>query len=92
MFVIGATRADMFRDIRKIVPEHFLLVPGVGAQGGSLQEVAKYGMTSKCGLLVNSSRNIIFADNSKNFDKVAAEKAREMQQEMEQYLAERNLI
>jgi orotidine-5'-phosphate decarboxylase len=92
MFVIGATRADMFRDIRKIVPEHFLLVPGVGAQGGSLQEVAKYGMTSKCGLLVNSSRNIIFADNSKNFDKVAAEKAREMQQEMEEYLAEKNLI
>jgi len=92
MFVIGATRADMFRDIRKIVPEHFLLVPGVGAQGGSLQEVVKYGMTSKCGLLVNSSRNIIFADNSKNFDKVAAEKAREMQQEMEQYLAEKNLV
>jgi len=92
MFVIGATRADMFRDIRKIVPEHFLLVPGVGAQGGSLQDVAKYGMTSKCGLLVNSSRNIIFADNSKNFDKVAAEKAREMQQEMEQYLAEKNLV
>ena len=92
MFVIGATRADMFRDIRKIVPEHFLLVPGVGAQGGSLQEVAKYGMTSKCGLLVNSSRNIIFADNSRNFDKVAAEKAREMQQEMEQYLAEKNLV
>ena len=92
MFVIGATRAEMFRDIRKIVPEHFLLVPGVGAQGGSLQEVAKYGMTSKCGLLVNSSRNIIFADNSRNFDKVAAEKAREMQQEMEQYLAEKNLV
>jgi orotidine-5'-phosphate decarboxylase len=92
MFVIGATRAEMFRDIRKIVPEHFLLVPGVGAQGGSLQEVAKYGMTSKCGLLVNSSRNIIFADNSRNFDKVAAEKAREMQQEMEQYLSERNLV
>lgn len=92
MFVIGATRAEMFRDIRKIVPEHFLLVPGVGAQGGSLQEVAKYGMTSKCGLLVNSSRNIIFADNSRNFDKVATEKAREMQQEMEQYLAERNLV
>jgi len=92
MFVIGATRAEMFRDIRKIVPEHFLLVPGVGAQGGSLQEVAKYGMTSKCGLLVNSSRNIIFADNSRNFDKVAAEKAREMQQEMERYLAEKNLV
>jgi len=92
MFVIGATRAEMFRDIRKIVPEHFLLVPGVGAQGGSLQEVAKYGMTSKCGLLVNSSRSIIFADNSKNFDKVAGEKAGEIQREMSQYLAERNLI
>jgi orotidine-5'-phosphate decarboxylase len=92
MFVVGATRAEMLKDIRKIAPDHFLLVPGVGAQGGNLQEVAKYGMTSKCGLLVNSSRSIIFADNSKNFDKVAGEKAREMQLEMEQYLAERNLI
>ena len=92
MYVIGATRAEMLKDIRRIVPEHFLLVPGVGVQGGSLMEVSKYGMTSKCGLLVNSSRGIIFADNSKDFDKVAGEKAREMQQEMEQYLAERNLI
>jgi len=92
MYVIGATRADQFSDIRKIVPEHFLLVPGIGAQGGSLQEVVKYGMTSKCGLLVNSSRSIIFADNSKNFDKVAGEKAGEIQREMSQYLAERNLI
>jgi len=92
MYVIGATRADQFSDIRKIVPEHFLLVPGIGAQGGSLREVVKYGMTSKCGLLVNSSRSIIFADNSKNFDKVAGEKAGEIQREMSQYLAERNLI
>jgi orotidine-5'-phosphate decarboxylase len=92
MYVIGATRADQFNDIRRIIPEHFLLVPGVGAQGGSLREVAKYGMTNKCGLLVNSSRSIIYADNSKNFDNTAGEKAREMQQEMEQYLAERNLI
>lgn len=92
MYVVGATRAEMLGDIRKIVPDHFLLVPGVGAQGGSLQEVAKYGMTNKCGLLVNSSRGIIFADNSENFARTAGEKAKEMQQEMEQYLAERNLI
>ncbi|OFY66193.1 MAG: orotidine 5'-phosphate decarboxylase [Bacteroidetes bacterium RBG_13_43_22] len=92
MYVVGATRAEMLKDIRKIVPDHFLLVPGVGAQGGSLAEVAKYGLNNKCGLLVNSSRGIIFADNSENFDKVAGEKARELQIEMEAYLAERNLI
>jgi orotidine-5'-phosphate decarboxylase len=92
MYVVGATRAEMFKDIRKLVPDHFLLVPGVGAQGGSLEEVTKYGLNSKCGLLVNSSRGIIFADNSKNFDKVAAEKASEIQKEMEKYLSERNLI
>ncbi len=92
MYVVGATRAEMLKDIRKIVPEHFLLVPGVGAQGGSLKEVAKYGMTNRCGLLVNSSRGIIFADNTEKFAKVAGEKAREMQQEMECYLKERNLI
>jgi orotidine-5'-phosphate decarboxylase len=92
MFVVGATRAEMLKDIRKIVPDHFLLVPGVGAQGGSLEDVAKYGMTSKCGLLVNSSRGIIFADNSENFDKIAGEKAWEIQIEMEKYLKERNLV
>ncbi len=92
MYVVGATRAEMLKDIRKIVPEHFLLVPGVGAQGGSLEEVARYGMNSHCGLLVNSSRGIIFADNSENFDKVAGEKALEVQLEMEKYLSERNLI
>ena len=92
MYVVGATRAEMLKDIRKLVPDHFLLVPGVGAQGGSLAEVAKYGMTNKCGLLVNSSRGIIFADNTENFADVAGEKAKEMQVEMEQYLAERNLI
>ncbi len=92
MYVVGATRAEMLKDIRKLVPDHFLLVPGVGAQGGSLEEVTKYGLNSKCGLLVNSSRGIIFADNSKNFDKVAAEKASEIQKEMEKYLSERNLI
>jgi orotidine-5'-phosphate decarboxylase len=92
MYVVGATRAEMLKDIRKIVPDHFLLIPGVGAQGGSLKEVAKYGMTNKCGLLVNSSRGIIFADNTENFAKVAGEKAKEMQQEMECYLTERNLL
>jgi orotidine-5'-phosphate decarboxylase len=92
MYVVGATRADMLKDIRKLVPDHFLLVPGVGAQGGSLAEVAKYGLNSKCGLLVNSSRGIIFADNTENFDKVAGEKAKEIQVEMEQYLSQHNLI
>jgi len=92
MYVVGATRAEMLKDIRKIVPDHFLLVPGVGAQGGSLEDVARYGMNSKCGLLVNSSRGIIFADNSENFEKVAGEKAKEIQVEMEKYLSERNLI
>lgn len=86
MYVVGATRASMLKDIRRIVPDHFLLVPGVGAQGGSLEEVAKYGMNDKCGLLVNSSRGIIFADSSENFDKAAGEKAREMQTEMKKYL------
>jgi orotidine-5'-phosphate decarboxylase len=92
MYVVGATRAEMLKDIRKIVPEHFLLIPGVGAQGGSLQEVVKYGITNKCGLLVNSSRGIIFADNSENFDKVAGEKAAEIQKEMELYLTRYKLI
>jgi len=92
MYVVGATRAEMLKSIRKLVPDHFLLVPGVGAQGGSLEEVAKYGLNSKCGLLVNSSRGIIFADNSKSFDKVAGEKAKEMQAEMGKYLSERSLI
>ncbi len=92
MYVVGATRAEMLKDIRKIVPDHFLLIPGVGAQGGSLEDVARFGMNGKCGLLVNSSRGIIFADNTENFDKVAGEKAKEIQSEMEKYLSERNLI
>jgi len=91
MFVVGATRAEMISEIRKIIPDHFLLIPGVGAQGGSLAEVSKYGLNNKCGLLVNSSRGIIFADNSEEFDKVAGEKARELQLEMEKYLLESNL-
>lgn len=86
MYVVGATQGRMFEDIRKIVPEHFLLVPGVGAQGGSLEEVCKYGMTSTCGLIVNSSRAIIYADHSENFATVAGEKAKEVQVEMEKLL------
>lgn len=82
MYVVGATQGKMFEDIRKKVPNHFLLVPGVGAQGGSLQEVCKYGMTKDCGLLVNSSRAIIYASSGEDFAKVAAQKAKELQEEM----------
>ncbi len=82
MYVVGATQGRMFEDIRKIVPNHFLLVPGVGAQGGSLQEVCKYGITKDCGLLVNSSRGIIYASSDKDFAEVAAQKAKELQEEM----------
>jgi orotidine 5'-phosphate decarboxylase len=82
MYVVGATQGRMFEDIRRIAPEHFLLVPGVGAQGGSLQEVCKYGMTKDCGLLVNSSRGIIYAGKGTDFAEAAARKAREMREEM----------
>lgn len=92
MYVVGATRAEMLKEIRKVVPDHFLLVPGVGTQGGSLSDVAKYGLNSKCGLIVNSSRGIIFADSSENFSKAAGEKAREIQKEMELYLVQHKLI
>ncbi len=86
MYVVGATQAAMLADIRKIVPDHFLLVPGVGAQGGSLQEVAKYGMTKDCGLLVNSSRNIIYASGGHDFAEKAREEAKRMQEEMAELL------
>lgn len=82
MYVVGATQGKMSEDIRRIAPEHFLLVPGVGAQGGSLQEVCKYGMTKDCGLLVNSSRGIIYASTDTDFAEVAAVKAKELQEEM----------
>ncbi|MDO9511405.1 MAG: orotidine-5'-phosphate decarboxylase [Bacteroidales bacterium] len=88
MFVIGATQAAMLTEVRKIVPKHFLLVPGVGAQGGSLSEVAKYGMTADCGLLVNSSRGIIFASSAMDFADVARLEAKKLQIEMEQLLNE----
>ena len=83
MYVVGATKADYLADIRKIVPESFLLVPGVGAQGGSLQEVCKYGITTNIGLLVNSSRGIIYASTGTDFAEIAAKKAQEIQQQME---------
>ncbi|MBQ8657254.1 MAG: orotidine-5'-phosphate decarboxylase [Prevotella sp.] len=86
MYVVGATQGRMFEDVRKIVPNHFLLVPGVGAQGGSLQEVCRYGMTRDCGLLVNSSRGIIYASQGEDFADVAAQKARELQQQMAEEL------
>jgi orotidine-5'-phosphate decarboxylase len=86
MYVVGATKADMLTHIRTLAPEHFLLVPGVGAQGGSLEEVSKYGMNSHCGLLVNSSRGIIYASSEKDFAQKAGEEAKKMQVEMEAYL------
>lgn len=92
MYVVGATKAEMLSDIRKIVPEHFLLVPGVGAQGGSLEDVAQYGMNKHCGLLVNSSRGIIYADNSENFDHTAGQKAVELQQQMETLLKSHDIL
>ena len=82
MFVVGATHAEMLTHVRKIVPSHFLLVPGVGAQGGSLEEVSEYGMTAECGLLVNSSRGIIYAGNDEYFACAAEAKAAELQKQM----------
>ncbi len=89
MYVVGATKAEYLGDIRKIVPSSFLLVPGVGAQGGNLQDVCKYGMNDSVGLLINSSRGIIYASNDENFAEAAAEKAKELQQEMAVILSNR---
>ena len=91
MYVVGATQGKMFEDIRKIAPDHFLLVPGVGAQGGSLEEVCLYGMNADCGLLVNSSRGIIFASNGTDFADVAAQKARELQEQMDAELQKKGI-
>lgn len=87
MYVVGATQGKMFADIRRLAPHSFLLVPGVGAQGGSLQEVCKYGMTSDCGLLVNSSRGIIYASSGHDFAEAAAAKAKDLQQQMAEELS-----
>lgn len=92
MYVVGATQGKLFEDVRKAVPNHFLLVPGVGAQGGSLEEVCRYGMTGDCGLLVNSSRGIIFASKDEDFAAVAAEKARELRDQMSVILRNRGVL
>jgi orotidine-5'-phosphate decarboxylase len=92
MYVVGATKAEMLTDVRAIVPDHFLLVPGVGAQGGSLQEVAKYGMNSSCGLLVNSSRQIIYASDKEDFAEAARYEADKVRSEMVAILKEAKLL
>ena len=92
MYVVGATQGRMFEDIRRIAPNHFLLVPGVGAQGGSLEEVCRYGMNNECGLIVNSSRAIIYADNTENFAIKATEESSSVQVEMEAFLSKKGLI
>ena len=86
MYVVGATKSEKLREIRKLIPEHFLLVPGVGAQGGSLEEVAKYGMNKDCGLLVNSSRGIIYTSSDQDFAIRAKEESKKLQQEMKRHL------
>ena len=92
MYVVGATQGSLFADIRRIVPDHFLLVPGVGAQGGSLEEVCRYGMNTECGLLVNSSRGIIYASGGTDFADVAAVKAKELQEQMAGQLRQHGII
>ncbi len=92
MYVVGATRADAFKNIRKIIPNHFLLVPGVGAQGGSLKDVSSYGLNRDAGLLINASRSIIYADGSDRFDKASAREAEKLQQEMSLILKARRII
>jgi orotidine-5'-phosphate decarboxylase len=92
MYVVGATRAEKLEEIRAIIPDHFLLVPGVGAQGGSLEEVARYGMNDQCGLLVNASRSIIYASDGEDFAQRARDEAMNMQVDMEELLLEADLL
>lgn len=92
MYVVGATQGEMFKDIRKVAPESFLLVPGVGAQGGSLAEVARYGMIKDCGLLVNSSRGIIFASSGEDFAETAGREAEKLRDEMATLLSDAGII
>jgi len=87
MYVVGATKSNSLKEIRKIIPDHFLLIPGIGAQGGSLDDVVKYGMNKDCGLLINSSRSIIYAGNGENFAENAREAALKIKSEMENYLS-----
>lgn len=92
MYVVGATQADKIREIREIVPDHFLLVPGIGAQGGSLEEVTRYGLNDQCGLLVNASRSIIYASDGPDFAERARDEALNLQVDMEELLLEAELI
>ncbi|MFD2581331.1 orotidine-5'-phosphate decarboxylase [Pedobacter vanadiisoli] len=92
MYVVGATRGSAFGDVRKLAPTHFLLVPGVGAQGGDLKEVCKYGLNAQCGLLINSSRGIIYAGQGEDFAERTREEALKLQQEMEQILVKAGLV
>jgi len=92
MYVVGATKADKLTHIRKLIPEHFLLIPGVGSQGGSLYDVAEYGMNDRCGLLVNASRSILYADGSNKFKQATRDEAAKVQKQMEVTLKNRNLI
>lgn len=92
MYVVGATRAEKLEEIRAIIPDHFLLVPGVGVQGGSLEEVARYGMNDQCGLLVNASRSIIYASDGEDFAQRARDEAMNMQVDMEELLLEADLL
>jgi orotidine-5'-phosphate decarboxylase len=92
MYVVGATKASMLGPIRKLIPDHFLLVPGIGAQGGSLEEVARYGLNKKCGLLINASRSIIYADDGIDFAKKAADEAKALQEQMASILKKAGLI
>ena len=88
MYVVGATKAEYLGDIRKIIPDSFILVPGVGAQGGNLQDVCKYGMNDQVGLLINSSRGIIYASQDRDFAQASAEKASELQRQMQEILSQ----
>lgn len=92
MFVVGATRGELIKKVRDLAPNNFFLVPGVGAQGGSLEEVAQYGMNDECGLLVNSSRGIIYASSEVDFANAAGDKAKELQQQMESLLKQNNIV
>lgn len=92
MYVVGATQGKAFEDIRRLAPDHFLLVPGVGAQGGSLEDVCQYGMNKTCGLIVNSSRAIIYADTTERFAEVAGQQAQEVQQQMAAELKKAGLV
>ena len=92
MFVVGATRVEALKKIRELVPEHFLLVPGVGSQGGSLYDVAEYGMNDRCGLIVSASRSVIYADGTNKFEQAAREQAASLQKQMEVALKNKNLL